>query len=239
MTLPIVVHVEGFDDRHFLAGMIERLGWVPARDKHAQERVKTLLADARTPNTSFGYLSPARDRTLLVNPGLAGHGNEARVFERVEFALSEPERRRELVACLDSDLPWDHPDPTRPRVDRMRAVDPDARVELAVWHWRPGVERAGVPRKQTLERLVLGVLSELEGSKEYGLIVERFLGEQPAAPAVSAKHFAWATMAKWYGDHGCGDFYQALWRERAFADAMLKAMDEHGILTVLRAALSR
>jgi hypothetical protein len=121
----------------------------------------------------------------------------------------------------------------------MRAVDPDARVELAVWHWRPGVERAGVPRKQTLERLVLGVLSELEGSKEYGLIVERFLGEQPAAPAVSAKHFAWATMAKWYGDHGCGDFYQALWRERAFADAMLKAMDEHGILTVLRAALSR
>jgi hypothetical protein len=46
-------------------------------------------------------------------------------------------------------------------------------------------------------------------------------------------------MAKWYGDHGCGDFYQALWRERAFADAMLKAMDEHGILTVLRAALSR
>jgi hypothetical protein len=239
VTLPIVVHVEGFDDRHFLAGMVERLGWIPAREKHAQERVKTLLADSRTPNTSFGYLSPSRDRALLVNPGLAGHGNEARVFERVEFALSEPERRRELIACVDSDLRWDDPDPTRPRLDRMRVVDPDGRVELAVWHWRPGVDRQGVPKKQTLERLVLGVLSEIEGSKGLGAIVDRFLAETPAASSLTGKHFAWATMAKWYGEHGCGDFYQALWREDAFAQAMRATLDEHRILPLFREALAR
>lgn len=238
MTLPIVVHVEGFDDRHFLAGMIERLGWIPARDKHTQERVKTLLADSRTPNTSFGYLSPSRDRALLVNPGLAGHGNEARVFERVAFALSESERRRELVAVVDSDLLWDEADPTRPRVDRMRAVDPEARVELAVWHWRPSVDRPGVPKTQTLERLVLGVLSELDGSKGHGAIVERFLEEAPRATKLTAKHFAWATMAKWYGEHGCGDFYQALWKDEPFADAMLATLDAQGTLAKLRAALS-
>lgn len=239
MTAPIVVHVEGFDDRNFLAGMLERLGWTPARDRPTQERVKTLLGDARTPNTSFGYLSPRRDRALLVNPGLAGAGNDERVFERVVHSLSEPARERQLVACVDSDAAWDDVDPTRARQDRVRQLDPGGRVELCVWHWKSGTDRPGVPKTHTLERLVLGVSSELDGSKDHGAIVARFLAEAPQAAKVTGKHYAWATMAKWYGEGGCGDFYQALWREDAFARAMLNAMDEHGILTVLRAALSR
>jgi hypothetical protein len=119
----------------------------------------------------------------------------------------------------------------------MHQLDPEGRVQLGVWHWRPGVDGPGVPRTQTLERLVLGVLGELEGSRAYGAIVERFLIEEPRVEKLTSKHYAWATMAKWYGDRGCGDFYQALWRELAFAEAMLAALDGHHILPQARDAL--
>jgi hypothetical protein len=156
-------------------------------------------------------------------------------------ALEVPLDARQVasVACVDCDVPLSVEDPTSAERQRLADRSPEHAVLLVAWHWRRGVDRAGVPRQQTLERLALGVLSELEESKGYGAIVERFLEEAPRAPKLSEKHFAWATMAKWYGDHGCGDFYQALWREDAFARAMLATLDEHGILPVFREALAR
>jgi len=174
---------------------------------------------------------------VLVNPGTSGAGGDRGVFDRLGYELGEGLRDHDLVGCVDSDAAWDDDQPLRSRTDQLKQLDPAGRVELGVWYWRPGIDRPGVPRTQTLERLVLGVLSELETSKDRGAVVERFLAEEPRGPDPTGKHLAWATMAKWYGERGCGDFYQALWREDAFAEAMLATMDRHGILPALRAML--
>ncbi len=234
--MTVAIHVEGYDDRAFVAGLLQNLGWVSVIEPAEREVYRRAAGVAPKREPAVWYF--VRDeRAVSLHPGKPGEGNKDRVWERA-LTLPLDHRQRVAVACVDCDVPSSEGDPTSGERQRLNDRKPTHAVALVAWYWRPGINRAGVPTMQTLERLVLGVLSELDGSRGYGDIVARFLEEQPRALKVTEKHFAWATMAKWYGEHGCGDFYQALWRERAFAEAMLRAMDEHRILLELRAALS-
>lgn len=232
----VAIHVEGYDDRAFVGGLLGHLGWTSVIEAAERDLYRRAAGAALKREPGVWYFVH-EGRALALHPGKPGEGNKARVWDRALLAPLDP-RQSVAVACVDCDVSFEEDDPAS--ADRQRLADhrPTHPVELVAWHWKPGVTRPGVPKTQTLERLVLGVLSELDGSKGHGAIVERFLEEAPRAARLTAKHFAWATMAKWYGEHGCGDFYQALWKDEPFADVMLATLDAQGTLAKLRAALS-
>jgi len=69
----------------------------------------------------------------------------------------------------------------------------------------------GLPNQQTLERLACAAVVAAYPARAGA--VQSWLDARPAAPAAGPKEHAWSYMAGWYGEHGCQDFYENLWRD--------------------------
>ncbi len=85
-------------------------------------------------------------------------------------------------------------------------------ISLVRWEATDG-SCAGVPRQQTLERLVCAAL--VAAYPQRGSAVQAWLDSRPAGPPAGPKEFAWSHMAGWYADHGCENFFRYLWAVHA------------------------
>ena len=92
------------------------------------------------------------------------------------------------------------------------------KLGLLVWECANPVDRL-VPDKQSLERIVVAALSQVDRSR--ATIVREWLDRTPA-PAMPWFHksFAWSHMAGWAAHHGCEFFYERVWQDAATSSAL-------------------
>lgn len=91
-------------------------------------------------------------------------------------------------------------------------------------------QAAGIPAKQTLERLVCAAICEAHATRSED--VEAWLSKKVRSP----KAYAWSYMAGWYAEHGCDDFYREIWRDdtvRPILERQLKAIGAWAIFDTL------
>jgi len=103
-------------------------------------------------------------------------------------------------------------------------------VQVVRWQTPDSGEIAGVPNKQTLERLVCAAICEAYDTRSED--VEAWLREKSRSP----KAYAWSYMAGWYAEHGCDDFYREIWRDetvRPILERQLKAIGAWAIFDTL------
>ena len=85
--------------------------------------------------------------------------------------------------------------------------------------WEAGdASTAGLPNRQTLERLVCAAL--VAAYPDRGAAVHGWLDSRPDGPRAGPKEFAWSHMAGWYAERGCEAFYRHVWKDAAVASQL-------------------
>ncbi len=107
-------------------------------------------------------------------------------------------------------------------------------VHPVIW-WTPDGPTQGVPSKQCLERLVCAALAQVYPGR--AAEVEVWLSSRTDPPTATPKDHSWSYMAGWYAEHGCADFWQAVWRDDDVRAALLRRLTHIGAAGSLEAAL--
>jgi hypothetical protein len=94
-----------------------------------------------------------------------------------------------------------------------------------------------IPAKQTLERLVCASLRQAYPDR--AVAVRSWLAARPDPPPPTPKEHSWSYMAGWYGEHGCDDFFQAIWRDPTTRAALLMRLSQSGACALMRAMTAR
>lgn len=204
-----VVLCEGFDDRAFWKGWLLHLGCRSAetaaerRDEWGREVSKG----------RYLFYSPSADR-ILIEP-CEGRPN---LKKAADMWLKELAIRPipKLVLNIDSDVDVEgagpavvgrEPDSLRDLIGR---TNPNG-VDLLPVVWECADPNApGIPRQQTLERLVSAAIAAAYPRR--GESVARWLADPPAGDTESPKAHSLSYAAKWYASHGTEDFYAHVWR---------------------------
>lgn len=220
-----VVLCEGFDDRAFWSGWLQRLGCRPAetaaerRDEWGREVSKG----------RYLFYSPAGDR-ILVEP-FEGRPKLNRAVDAWMRELATRPIRR-LVLNIDSDGVVDgsgpavvgrEPDGLRDLIGR---TDPNG-VDLLPIVWECADPNApGIPRQQTLERLISAAIGAAHAGR--GESVARWLVDPPVGDSESPKSHGLSYAAKWYSSHGFVDFYADVWRDHEVAAQLERRLRASG-----------
>lgn len=230
-----VVLCEGFEDRDFWAGWLRHLGCTDPTD-----RGKKIAQDAwgqqvkgkgrylfRTPSGSSVIIQPFDGR------------NKARKTAR-DYLQGEVNRPDRLVVNLDSDA--ENGSGESGALEAIRQIVRDNGGEAAsgsagpfhlddVWIfpviWEcDDPQTPGVPRKQTLERLVTAAIQAAYPDR--GPVVADYLAAEPRFEVTPAKSYSYSYYAKWYGNHGVGDFFKAIWLDEAVAHQLRERLEKTG-----------
>ncbi len=233
MTVPreTIVFCEGYDDRAFWSGFLESRGLKSARNRRDPFGLKVAGGD-------FGYWRP--DGSFVRLRPCHGRDNIKQVLVG-RWQLRETRPLERMVLNFDSDAEGEE----RSREGRDRAAEivrtlaPETRmveawpvcidgidIDLVIWETAFPL-RPGIPGKQTLERVVCTAI--LEAYPDRGIKVQRWL-EPPPDPYL--KSYGWSQMAKWYANHGCTDFFKALWRDPRIADALDEVLSMSGAIAL-------
>jgi len=242
-----IVLCEGFYDRAFWAGWLLHLGYRQA----AVEGEVFVGTSSRAGKGHFGYFSKS-EQFLKVVPC---HGRP-HILRQARLLLGERDfepRLRRLVLCVDPDVDTAGDSAaTGLRVQDVLALarqydesaapaeggdvlldDGSTAVSLVRWEV-PGAGAAGVPTVQTLERLICSAIVAVYPGR--GPAVGTWLDSRPGDPPdAGPKEFAWSHMAGWYAEHGCSDFFQAVWRDEAVRDQLRFCLTESGAWRVAEA----
>ncbi len=233
-----VVLCEGYDDRSFWRGWLLHLGCTDPTD-----RGRTTALDAR------GDPVRGQGRFLLRTPGGSDlvikpyHGrNNARDAVAEYLGGRQPHPPDEVIFNLDSDAE-DHDASTAE--DQIRGIarylgaDADGAGPFAiggsllhavVWRCDDPEAVAGVPRKQTLERLVSAGIRAAYPDR--GPAVETWL-EMPPQGLTLPRSFAFSYYAKWHADHGAADFYASVWRDERVAEELTRRLTAIGAMGIV------
>jgi len=252
-----VIFCEGFHDRDFWAGWLERrLGWSdPGVDAaHGGRKPFKDPFGKTVAQGHFGFVKAQRFVRV----------QECRGTEHVLVHALDRLRRRatdalhHVVINLDSDATDCGPGPAEERLKHLRAQlkamnagnDPEAGpfpnsfrldgvlVSSVVWRV-DDPETPGVPTKQTLERVVAASLAAADPEKAAG--VEAWLKAAPGAEvdgqeAIVGKAYTWSHMAKWHPSLGRDGFYRHIWTIDAVAaqlDHRLRALGARAVAEAL------
>ena len=107
------------------------------------------------------------------------------------------------------------------------------RVSVALWGAGCASD-AGIPRKQTLERLICAAFVFAYPGSAWP--VEHWLGSRSAPPALSLeghKALAAAYMAGWYAKRDYQGFFQAVWEDQAIAEQLERLLQTTGTWAVI------
>ncbi len=215
-----VVLCEGFDDRSFWKGWLLHLGCTDPSN-----------GGTKAVNDVFGHPVKGEGRFLfhtsagsdvVVKP-FGGRANAARPVEEYlgGHQIYRPDR---VVLNLDCD---DAIDATGSAEDQVRTIArglgaagdgrgpfeiDGSRLYAVLWECGDPDPTPGVPRKQTLERLVTAAIRA--AAPDRGPAVEHWLNAEPQGLRLP-KSFGYSYFAKWYSDHGEGHFYESLWQDEA------------------------
>jgi len=230
-----VVLCEGFDDRSFWSGWLQHLGCTDPTD-----RGKKLANDAwGRPVKGRGrylFFTPAGSR-VLVQPFQGSDNARKAAGEYLQGQVYRPDR---MVLNLDSDLESGSGNNARDAVRKIiehHGAEVKAgshgpfhlegvRVFFVIWECDDSDPTPGVPRKQTLERLVAASIRAAYPDR--GPVVEQWLAAEPRAEVTTHKNYGYSYLAKWYAEHGADDFFRAIWRNEAVARKLRERLEKTG-----------
>ncbi len=240
-----VVLCEGFDDRSFWAGWLLHLGCTDPTD-----RGKKVATDAwgRPVKGKGRYLfhTPGGSR-VLVRP-FDGRANAPRAaWDYLRDPVHGPDR---MILNIDSDADSGSGESAG---DALRSIlvhnggkpgnDSDDPVEIngvkvfaVIWECDDPHLTPGVPRKQTLERLVAASIRAAYPDR--GPVVEQWLAAEPRAEVSTHKNYGYSYLAKWYAEHGTDDFFRAIWRDEAVTAHLRRRLEKTGAWATVASLVS-
>jgi len=137
----------------------------------------------------------------------------------------------------DEDAPeWGDREAELRKIQGAALTTGDIRLSAIIWGCDDGIETAGVPIKQTLERLVAASIVAAYPAR--GQVVRDWLACQPSTIGSPHKAHTYSLLAKWYGDHGCDDFFRAIWRDDAVRTQLEARLRASGAWSTLAALVS-
>ena len=228
MTMTYVL-VEGYYDRSFWAGWLPQFGW---RDPGLLKAGRAPVIDAHG-QVGQGMFGFARDgHQLRVVPC----GGWTEVVPRARKVLKSIATHAvdRIVLTLDADVAIGSPDAATAHVgqrDALAASAGTAQIDLVTWHSARPDAAPSLPPVHTLERIVMEAVLEAHPGHEPA--IAEFLNAEPRGPAQNKAH-AWAYMAKWYADHGCTEFFQAVWRDTDVARRLHEKLDAIGANAIVK-----
>ncbi len=108
-------------------------------------------------------------------------------------------------------------------------------LHAVIWRCDDPAPVPGVPKQQTLERLVAASVQAAYPGR--GPAVETWLNAEPAGDTVT-KSFAHSYFAKWYACHGSGNFYEALWQDTRVAEQLTTRLEATGAARIVEAMVA-
>lgn len=234
-----VVLCEGYDDRSFWRGWLLRLGCV---DPTEQGRRVVNDAWGRPVRGRGRFLFRAPSGSLVLVQPFHGRSN-ARDAVSEHLGNHQPNKPVRVLLNLDSD----GEDPADPSaedqvrgialgLDDVRETQPGSYqiggslLQAVIWRCDDPAPAPGVPRQQTLERLVAASVQAAYPAR--GPAVETWLAAEPTGDQV-ARSFAHSYFAKWYARHGTGNFYEALWQDTRVAEQLSARLDATGVARIV------
>lgn len=248
-----VILCEGYYDRAFWAGWLEYLGCTDPGAPSAVKRTRSPVLDPsgeRVTGGHYAYHSPSGQFVRIVPCG--GRPNIlSEMRRRLDQRHVGPVKR--LVVNTDADIEatttereegashLETIETQAKQFDSAAAVGPEEDVLLdggetiiSLIRWSAGDEpAAGIPKLQTLERLVCTALVAAYPNR--GPAIQQWLDARPEAPAAGPKAFAWSHMAGWYAERGCDAFYRALWADNALVQELEARLRSSGAWRIAEA----
>ena len=224
-----VILCEGFHDRAFWDGWLTYLGCTnhgfkpgtagfPAVDPWG-DTVRGGQFAYHSKSRNFVRLRPCNGKTKILQ--------EARI--RLTQRVTKRLERLVINVDVDTSTSGRASGPTGLRQQdvlyQVQLIDPSAfldtageiqldggatKISLVRWEVSDP-PAAGLPDRQTLERLVSAALVAAYPARATS--VQNWLDLRPNPPPANQKQHAWSYMAGWYAEHGCEAFYSALWND--------------------------
>ena len=246
-----VVLCEGYHDRAFWAGWLAYLGCSdPGQRPDRSNRVavpdpwKTRVAGGEfafhSSSGKFVRIRPCHGKNNILKAA------RSRLQDRVDKELTR------LVISVDSDTSVDgtsaaSPDLPSWGLDALKKEFPDSEVNqdgdmvfdgeatvISFTRWEASdADTAGLPRKQTLERLVCAALVSAYPAR--GAAVKTWLDTRPDGPQAGPKEFGWSYMAGWYAEQGCEAFYRRLWKDDSLSKELKSRLTQCGAWRIAEA----
>lgn len=216
---------EGFDDRAFWKGWLLHLGCTDPTGG-GQQLVHDRWGRPVKGRGKYLFHNPTASAEIVVLPCEGRH----QVIRAIRSTLRERNHRPDrMIVNLDSDAESgsvsEHREAIRQELLRHRAealedgsfLCQETRIDSVIWECDDNVQ-PGVPGTQTLERLVAASIQATYPDR--GPSVERWLADTPRIETPTPKNYSYSYLAKWYAEHGAGDFYWEIWRDTALAEAL-------------------
>lgn len=224
-----VILCEGYYDRAFWDGYLENSGWIGGasnipKDPHGStHKGQGKHAHAHT-DGNFVLLVPCEGESKLREafqawlPSLKAYSERTDACDRYQIIVN-----RDDDSLEGGENPTRGADTVRQLLQEAGTLPPKIEVKSVVWKAYSS-STLGIPEKQTLERLVCVAI--VSAYPERAQVVEDYLHKK------DPKSYAWAYMSKWYGENGCDDFYQGLWRDEKLRMELERLLKEIGAWTV-------
>jgi hypothetical protein len=249
MKTESVVFCEGFHDRAFWKGWLFHLGCTDPGAQLKGASTRRPVSDPWGGNViqgRFAFNSPT-GHFIQVSPCGGKSNLIPLVRQRLKKHTTEPVRR--IIVNEDSDLPAgaaaDMATPASVEAV-VKDFDPAATqsptgewqlyagtVGVSLIRWSAAdPETDGVPRFQTLERLVSASICAAHGGR--GVAVRDWLAARPDPPPHDVKEFAWSYMAGWYASLGGEAFYSNLWHDQLITAELETRIRANGAWTLVQ-----
>ncbi len=232
-----VILCEGFDDRSFWVGWLRHL-----KCTDPSNRGRRIVKDA------YELRVQGKGRYLFHSPGGAciivhPYGGRSKLRRTVNEYLKDHTTHpiHRMILNLDSDAESDSDDGARAAVRGLvarlgsqveaptaAAFDLDGiQTSTVIWECADEASIPGIPRKQTLERLVAASIRGAYPAR--GSAVEDWLAAEPRGEAaVTPKSYGYSYLAKWYAEYGADDFFRALWRDEEVVAQLRHRLETNG-----------
>ena len=244
MTLSTIL-CEGQHDQAFWEGWLDRFAAQSLSPKDREEFQDSVKAT--------GYASTNREHALRTSNGdfigVRPVGSDSKILPTLRSLLRDRPKYEvnQIVVNLDPDtLSGDGKTglrvadvlrevrklnaSAREEASNILAFDGSARIFLVRWEV-VGETPAGVPEKQTLERLVCAAIQR--AYPERAEDVAKWLVARRSADSTKPKAFVWSFMAGWHADSGCTDFFKDVWRDAKIAAALEQILRQNGTWRVV------
>jgi len=234
MTVPLesAIFCEGYQDRAFLKGWFEHLGFVNLRE------LRSTVYDpwgAPVARGQFGFENPSGgfvrvvpchgDKNVLKHAVRRLRDRETKQIEHLvinrdadTFSGQEGYESR-LQESIEGAVRKVFPSIHRDENDDIVVDDGEfpTKISLMIWQAEDPVA-GGLPAKQTLERLACTAIVEVypHRATEVQNWLDSRSGDMPSGP----KEFAWSYMAGYYAELNCEAFYSELWSDERIAQAL-------------------
>lgn len=213
-----VVLCEGYDDRAFIAGILEHLGCQSLRDGDGEGPATDAWGD-RLEKGRFGFRR--RDGSYVRLQAVVGieklirsgktfmQGTVARPLASLTLVRDDDGQAGDPPADMKSWVQALVDEPVVPIAGETCSFSArGVPVYVVPWRVTTTTSAVGIPTQQTLERVVCAALAEVDGARAD--CVEHWLRSSPTAASLGPKSYSGSYIAKWHAEDRLDAFYGRL-----------------------------